>query len=531
MFAAMGRLGSVMLVVVGAGLAGCLAVAAFVPDPDGTALLVSRVCFATVLATAAVACAARSPMVGEDRPTWLAVAAGLVLWLAGNLVYWQGSDATPEAYGDPTDLLYLGYYLAILVGLHLLANEGRLRSRASLGTLVGLLGMASLWAWLATSGSVLGSGDGEAQAFAYPVLDLVLVAATGLLILSRGRAGDRSLKALIVGLALIGIADAVYALEVNGDGPEVSEAALNTAWATGLVAVGLAPWLRRADLQPGLDDGPSLRLALGAAAVALLILTWDHFERVSDLALVLATLTILASMLQVALLYRDRVRTELELKAAGVRSARALALTVDAKDRATHSHSDRVAQIAMVLARDFGFNAETCDRLVLAGRLHDIGKISIPEAVLIKPGPLTDVEYELMKSHAAEGARITAAAGLDDIAGWIMHHHEHWDGGGYPAGLTEEAIPLESRILGAADALDAMISNRPYRRGMPLAEAMAELHACAGGQFDPTVVRAITELLGRDEVDLGDRRLGQDELEREIEVELNRPSTLPGARV
>jgi HD-GYP domain-containing protein (c-di-GMP phosphodiesterase class II) len=134
-------------------------------------------------------------------------------------------------------------------------------------------------------------------------------------------------------------------------------------------------------------------------------------------------------------------------------------------------------------------------RLRLAAMLHDIGKVAIPEAILRKPARLTADEMAIVRTHAEAGAEITARIeGLEGIAAWIRHSHEHVDGSGYPAGLRGEDIPLESRMLLVADAFDAMTSDRAYRPAMPAADALAELRRCAGRQFDARCV----ELLAQD---------------------------------
>jgi HD-GYP domain-containing protein (c-di-GMP phosphodiesterase class II) len=133
-------------------------------------------------------------------------------------------------------------------------------------------------------------------------------------------------------------------------------------------------------------------------------------------------------------------------------------------------------------------------RLRLAAMLHDVGKIAIPEAILRKPARLTEDEMAIVRTHTQAGAEIAGQIdGLETIAPWIRHSHEHVDGSGYPGGLRGEDIPLESRILLVADAFDAMTSDRAYRAAMPVVDALAELRCCAGQQFDARCV----ELLAR----------------------------------
>src|SRR5664279_2678900 len=131
----------------------------------------------------------------------------------------------------------------------------------------------------------------------------------------------------------------------------------------------------------------------------------------------------------------------------------------------------------------------------LAGLLHDVGKIGVPDAILNKPGPLDAAEVAQMQSHATLGGDIVAAADLPEEAHWIRHHHERYDGAGYPDGLRGEAIPLESRIILTCDAYEAMTSNRPYRKAPGHAFAIAELQRFAGTQFDPRAVDALAAAL------------------------------------
>ncbi len=177
--------------------------------------------------------------------------------------------------------------------------------------------------------------------------------------------------------------------------------------------------------------------------------------------------------------------------------ASALARAVDAKDAYTRSHCQTVSQLAAVVAAELGFEGERLAKLRLAGLLHDVGKIGIPDAILNKPAALTDGEYEVMKSHAQLGYEIVEAAGLSEQAQWVRHHHERIDGRGYPDGIAGEDIPLESRIILVADAFEAMTSDRPYRRAPGREFALAELQRGAGSQFDPAVVDALTRVLER----------------------------------
>jgi len=173
----------------------------------------------------------------------------------------------------------------------------------------------------------------------------------------------------------------------------------------------------------------------------------------------------------------------------------ALARAVDAKDGYTHSHSQRVARYAAELGRALGLPEDRLELLRTAGVLHDVGKIGIPDAVLLKPAKLDADEFAVMRRHSELGRDIIAGAGLEEIATWVMHLHERFDGRGYPDGLAAARIPLESRILHCADALEAMTSSRIYRPGMAVERALAELERGAGSQFDPQVAATLVDLV------------------------------------
>ena len=172
-----------------------------------------------------------------------------------------------------------------------------------------------------------------------------------------------------------------------------------------------------------------------------------------------------------------------------------LALSIDAKDRYTNGHSFRVSLYAVALGQRFGLGPEELRVLEREALLHDIGKIGVPDAVLNKPGRLTPEEFETVKRHAVIGGRILgrseSLAGAVDVA---RHHHERWDGGGYPDGLAGVDIPLHARIVGVADAYDAMRSDRVYRKGMAPEKIRRELEQGRGTQFDPALADAMLAL-------------------------------------
>jgi diguanylate cyclase (GGDEF)-like protein/putative nucleotidyltransferase with HDIG domain len=168
-----------------------------------------------------------------------------------------------------------------------------------------------------------------------------------------------------------------------------------------------------------------------------------------------------------------------------------LAETLDLRDSGTASHSQTVGRLAALIAKALGFDDARVERIRLAGMLHDIGKIGIPDWILHKPGKLDEAEWAEIKKHPEMGARIAASAKLDDISEWILCHHERVDGRGYPGGLPEDEIPVEARILAVADAYEAMTSDRVYRRAMRAADAERELRDQSGAQFDTAVVDAL----------------------------------------
>ena len=168
----------------------------------------------------------------------------------------------------------------------------------------------------------------------------------------------------------------------------------------------------------------------------------------------------------------------------------ALTRSIDAKDTYTRGHSQRVADLSRDLARKIGLPEEQCERIYLSGLLHDVGKIGVPEAVLTKPGRLTDAEFEAIKKHPAIGAQILGnIKQLQDILPGVLYHHERWDGRGYPYGLAGDAIPLIGRIICVADSFDAMSSTRTYRPALPLETVLAEITRCAGAQFDAALAK------------------------------------------
>ena len=205
---------------------------------------------------------------------------------------------------------------------------------------------------------------------------------------------------------------------------------------------------------------------------------------------------------------RDRSRALMEsyerLEESSLEAIESLNATVEAKDPDTAGHSLRVQRVALALGEELGLPAAQLDALRFGALFHDIGKIAVPDGILVKPGKLDYWEYAQMKTHSAEGARIVGKFGrLREAVPIIKHHHERWDGGGYPDCLGGESIPLEAAIVGLADAWDAMTTDRPYHRALHADEALAEVRAGRGAQFAPVVVDAFFSVVALRPAELG----------------------------
>jgi len=168
---------------------------------------------------------------------------------------------------------------------------------------------------------------------------------------------------------------------------------------------------------------------------------------------------------------------------------------LDLRDLNTGVHSTRLAEWALSVARELDLQEDVLTDIEIAALLHDIGKIGISDAILNKPEKLNEVEYGVMKKHPEYGwAVLRGVPGMERASLLVLHHHEHYDGNGYPGGLNGSDIPIGSRIVSVIDAFDAMVSCRPYRNGLPVVEAMNRLQAGSGRQFDPEVVRCFLPL-------------------------------------
>ena len=212
------------------------------------------------------------------------------------------------------------------------------------------------------------------------------------------------------------------------------------------------------------------------------------------------SLALLPLLLLLAFFARERAE-RLESVLALTRAYRGMALVlgdvVEADDQYTGEHCKDVVTLATTVGERMDLGAERRRNLEFGALLHDVGKIAVPKSIINKPGKLTDEEFEIIKRHPVEGQRMLERVGgfMRDAGVIVRHHHERWNGGGYPDGLAGEAIPLEARIVGCCDTLNAMTTNRPYRKAMPMSVAADELRRCAGTQFDPAVVAAVVEII------------------------------------
>jgi diguanylate cyclase (GGDEF)-like protein/putative nucleotidyltransferase with HDIG domain len=244
-----------------------------------------------------------------------------------------------------------------------------------------------------------------------------------------------------------------------------------------------------------LCPGRPVTISIGIAACPTHGHDAEELQRVADGALYWSKAhgknrSCLYSPSVVRIYSREEIQRETE-RSALLQAAKNVVRFVDAKDSSTANHSLIVSTLAESIALELGLPPEVVEQLRLAGLLHDLGKIGVPDAILRAPRALTPDEYEIVKKHPEIGHSLLEGLDLDPIDQWVLHHHEHWDGGGYPGGLRGEAIPFGSRIVLVADAFEAMTADRPYRRAQSQGYALAELWEHAGTQFDPEVVAAL----------------------------------------
>jgi HD-GYP domain-containing protein (c-di-GMP phosphodiesterase class II) len=191
-------------------------------------------------------------------------------------------------------------------------------------------------------------------------------------------------------------------------------------------------------------------------------------------------------------------KTMTELEIAQAETVRRLSMAVEFRDEDTGAHIERIGRFSTLLAEQIGLDQELCERMSHAAPLHDVGKVAIPDAILLKPGKLTAEERAIVETHAEEGHRLlkgSSSAILDMAATIALSHHEKWDGSGYPRGVTGEAIPIEGRIVAIADVFDALTSDRVYRKAFPVEQALRMMREERGKHFDPVLLDAFMEVL------------------------------------
>ena len=231
---------------------------------------------------------------------------------------------------------------------------------------------------------------------------------------------------------------------------------------------------------------------VGAILAAVAYLIGITFGWITSLLLIPMVYTIYRTYSSQMEFVRDREQHAKDTEALHLRTIEGLAMAIEAKDQNTHKHLLRVRVYVAELGKLMGLEEPIMQALLIASYLHDIGKLAVPEFIINKPGKLTQEEFEKMKIHPVVGADILERVRFPyPVVPIVRSHHESWDGSGYPDGLKGEAIPIGARLLTAVDCFDALASERPYRKALPLPEAMEFLKARAGIQFDPQIVELL----------------------------------------
>ena len=231
----------------------------------------------------------------------------------------------------------------------------------------------------------------------------------------------------------------------------------------------------------------------------------DKFDQL--LLLIESGIKSIAQMKEIKQINKELSDTYEKLEEAYMESIETLRHTVDAKDPYTRGHSDRVSEISVLIGEKLGLSEQDLRTLRIGGLFHDIGKIGIPDSILLKDAKLSDDEYSQIKNHPTIGAHILQNASIfQDILPIVKHHHERYDGNGYPGRLKGNDIPYFARIAAVADTFDAMTSKRSYRDSLPLDIVKAEIEKCSGTQFDPEIAKVFLDILNNDYTKIEDIR-------------------------
>ncbi|MDR7420128.1 MAG: HD-GYP domain-containing protein [Armatimonadota bacterium] len=377
---------------------------------------------------------------------------------------------------------------------------------SSLVTIVVLIGLACLGEWLEVRlvpgicltlrpviAFVALQQQGLAGLFVVGLAALLLVR-----FVSRSRVLDTFSEAGLDAVSLwMGYVSAMLATGFVGSvlvGGLERDAVASVAGLVGYWTVNVLVKGARLSVSEGLSTRSALRYLLARA--------WPHMTAFAVIGLALQFVSVEFDLFIVALAAVIVVETYYPWKLIGdqegvlLTSLKVMAQAVDLKDPYTSNHSQRVAQYAVRLARAIGLSESEVERIRIGALMHDIGKIGISGAIIRKPGKLTPEEQSLMRQHSTVSANIIAPLEiLGESADMVRHHHEHWNGSGYPDGLRGDAIPLGSRIILVADAYDALSTDRPYRKGTKKAHALSVIRENAGTQFDPVVVEALERIV------------------------------------
>jgi len=278
-------------------------------------------------------------------------------------------------------------------------------------------------------------------------------------------------------------------ISTEGDEPDVTAGFADFPEARealdGLEAPGRRGWQGR------LDCGYAVGVPFGKQDGSIFLFRRERAYTGADMT----SLRLVARQLSYA---RERSKLHEALEQRGIEAIQALSAALESRDGTTGEHIDRTQRLVEAVALDLGLEAGEARAARYAAVLHDIGKIGVPDAILNKPGALSEEEWETMRRHPEMGAEILGSiAGFERISEVVLRHHERFDGGGYPGGISGEQIPLAARLISVVDAYDAMTNDRPYRKAMTHEEAVGELERNAGTQFDPRVIESMDRVVGR----------------------------------